>query len=291
MIGTLYMTNSINADWTKMYLPFNLSMYIMLISIAGLYFMQFKRTDGGAAIARYAYRVITIVASIYLLIIILAWWLTFPMVMNLDVIAVAAGVVLPIVIKVDFDNKVVSFPHLVERFESLAIIMFGETVVSMADYFELNQFSLIPMVVFLSVMMLFGSYVLQIHYVIEHRQSTRGLVLMYSHFLIVISLNMLTAALTAIREELDSFWLIFIITSLVIFYLPLSANSIYEKERYSLRVSGFLIKGTILIVGGLAWLLMPINLGTATGILLVVTASIFAYDFYQYQHQLRQISE
>ncbi|WP_325206319.1 hypothetical protein [Methanobrevibacter ruminantium] len=43
MISVIYMANTISANWVFMYLPFNLSMLIMLLTFLSLYFVHVYR--------------------------------------------------------------------------------------------------------------------------------------------------------------------------------------------------------------------------------------------------------
>ena len=43
MISVIYMANTISANWVFMYLPFNLSMLIMLLTVLSLYFVHVYR--------------------------------------------------------------------------------------------------------------------------------------------------------------------------------------------------------------------------------------------------------
>lgn len=65
----------------------------------------------------------------------------------LDTAAVLVGAFLPFFIRGKFDISIISFPHLVERFELITIITFGECVVGMTGFFDVRNLSLRPILV------------------------------------------------------------------------------------------------------------------------------------------------
>ena len=51
-----------------------------------------------------------------------------------------------------------------------------------------------PIPIFLVVISMFGSYVIQIHNLANHHRVERSLRLMFSHYFIIISINLITVA-------------------------------------------------------------------------------------------------
>ena len=86
----------------------------------------------------------------------------------LDVAAVLVGAFLPFFIGGRFSAGIISFPHLAERFELITIITFGEGIVGMTEFFDVKSFSMRPVLVFAVIILLFGCYVTQIHYLCGH---------------------------------------------------------------------------------------------------------------------------
>lgn len=131
-----------------------------------------------------------------------------------------------------FGTSIISWPHLVERFELLIIITFGEGIVGMTGFFATSELTVAPFLVFGELLFQFGSYVVQIHNLVEHRAQQRGLRLMFSHYFIVIAVNLMAVALKAAGEEGFDGWFIcwMMVASLVLFYVALMANTAYYKE-------------------------------------------------------------
>lgn len=73
----------------------------------------------------------------------------------INVVAVLTGAFLPF-FRGDFDESIISFPHLVERFELLTIITFGEAIVGLTHFFDTSNFDFVPILVFFIVLTMFG---------------------------------------------------------------------------------------------------------------------------------------
>lgn len=73
-----------------------------------------------------------------------------------ELITVILGLILPVVFKNDQNEELINFPHLVERFELLTIITFGESVVAITYFFNASSFNLIPIFILLVVFILFA---------------------------------------------------------------------------------------------------------------------------------------
>ena len=147
-----------------------------------------------------------------------------------------------------------------ERFELLAIITFDEVIVGMAHFFDVNSFNVIPILVFGIVITMFGAYVIQIHYLMEHHREERSLRLMFSHYFIVISINLITVAFELIHSGEINYWVVsaVVIISLIMFYTSIMANSKYYKENVK-KSKKELIEMSIITALGSAIILMFID--------------------------------
>ena len=223
MIAVIYMANTISPNWTSMSLTFNLSMLIMLLTVILLY-----------------------ITSEYIILI--------------DVVAVLGGAFLPFFIRGHFDKSVISFPHLVERFELLTIITFGEAIVGLTHFFDVENFTIVPIIVFFIVLTMFGSYLIQIHNLMEHHRVERSLRLMFSHYFIVISINLVTVAFELIHsgDVNHLFVAVLMIISLIIFYVSIMANKEYYKQSIKLTKKD-IIKMIVVTVVGIAIILIFIS--------------------------------
>ena len=237
MIAVIYMANTISPNWGSMSFTFNLAMLIMLLTVLVLYIVQARRERSLKGAAGNSISILSIVCTIYLVALIsLSFNVSTHYVLLMDVVAVLGGAFLPFFIRGQFDKSIISFPHLVERFELLTIITFGEAIVGLTHFFDVANFTAVPILVFFIVLTMFGSYVVQIHNLMEHHRVERSLRLMFSHYFIVISINLVTVALELIHsgEVNPVFATGLMVVSLIIFYVSIMVNKEYYKENIKL---------------------------------------------------------
>lgn len=252
MIAVIYMANTISPNWTAMSFTFNLAMLIMLLTVVMLYIVQARRERSLQGAAGNSITILSIVCAIYLVAILsIIFNLNSDYVLLLDVVAVLGGAFLPFFIRGHFDKSIISFPHLAERFELLTIITFGEAIVGLTHFFDVANFTLIPILVFFIVLTMFGSYVIQIHNLMEHMRVERSLRLMFSHYFIVISINLVTVALELIHsgDVNPIFATVLMVVSLIIFYVSIMVNKEYYKQNIKLTKKDILQMIMVTVLG------------------------------------------
>jgi low temperature requirement protein LtrA len=199
MMAVLFMSNTIGIEWSKISRVFDISMVVMLGSIAVLCFLQSRNGRYGRAEARsYFWMLLRLIAMYGVSAILYGILDTSIPSQVITVIAGIIGAFLPSLVRrgKDFDLSLIDFPHLTERCELLTIVTFGETVAAVSKLFRTDTFDAVSILAFCIIALLFGSYVIHNHYLMDrHRQDTRGAILMLAHYTIVISLNMITVGL------------------------------------------------------------------------------------------------
>ena len=262
MIAVIFMANTISIDWIKMYFAFDISMLIILFTIILLYAIQAKKQHSLKNAAGNSITILSIVCMIYIIAILMSIFNLTNYVLSLNVLAVLSGAFLPFFIKGDFDASIISFPHLVERFELLTIITFGEAIVGLTHFFDVSNVNFIPILVFFIVLTMFGGYVVQIHRLMEHHRIERSLRLMFSHYFIIISINLVTVAFELIYsgEVNHLFASALMIISLIIFYISIMSNRKYYKENIKLTKKDIIYMLTATMSGVIIILVFLSNL-------------------------------
>jgi len=233
MVAAVYVSNTISSSWEQMYVPFNASMLVMLLTVAGLYFIQMRLGEQDLAAAKNSLSILGVVCLTYLLAgIAIGVGAPAGTIIWIDVIAVLIGAFLPFFMRGDFDISIINWPHLTERFELLVIVTFGEGVVGMAGFFDVSSLSLEPILMFIVLLLLFGCYAVQMHNLVDRQAQRRGLRLMFSHYLIVIAVNLVTVACKLCGEGAAVGWMLdaTMVLSLVLFFVSLVTNSAYYKD-------------------------------------------------------------
>lgn len=290
-----------------MSLTFNLAMLVMLLCVAALYYIQtrLKRQDIGAA--KNSLIILAVDCLLYFAAFLASCFSADRAVIWLDTIAVLVGAFLPFFIRGKFNISIISFPHLVERFELITIITFGEGVVGMTDFFDAKIFSLRPILVFAVILVLFGCYVTQIHYLCNHHRTDRALRLMFSHYFIVISVNLITVGFKfldnreagrmftmvlmtvccsysiVMSSARRMFTMVLMTAALILFFASVFANSVYYHDRFSLTVVDVALSVGSLVTGAAAAYIFRNSIyGFLIGILVAVSGN-FGMLIYKYK--------
>ncbi len=284
MIAAIYLANTVSSAWEYNYLPFNAAMLIMLLTVLLLYFIQTKNKNVDAGAAKNSIKILLIVCCVYLLSFLFIRLGMPKAVIWIDVIAVILGAFLPFFIKGNFDPSIISFPHLVERFELLTIITFGEGVVGMTGYFDIEDFSLLPILIFCVIITMFGSYVVQIHYLMNHMQVQRALRLMFSHYFIVIAVNLVTIGIHMLHTDQSSYLVpaFLLVAAEEVFYYAMMANRVYYKPGVVITAKETRIMGVIQLAGILIALAGNRSIYAILLGMLVISGSGFLYLLQKY---------
>lgn len=153
------------------------------------------------------------------------------------------------------------FSHLLERLTLLIIITFGETIIGIADYFKPSEFSIISILVFLTVASLFFGYITEFDHLIEEKMTGQtGNLLIYLHYLILFGLSLITISLKFIseKEANSAFAISCLYGGMFLFYIGITIAIYYNKEKYNhlnkLNLSCWIIS---LLIGYIISLMNP----------------------------------
>ena len=143
---------------------------------------------------------------------------------------------------------------------------------------ELRNFSMVPICIFAIILSLFGCYVLQLHELCDHHRVDRSLRLMFSHYFIVIAINLITVDIKLFQnpESSHTFVAVLMVAALLMFFIAIFSDSIYYGKGYSFAKKDMLLSAALMLIGGLI-ILIPRQAMYAYLIgTLVVTIGIFA---------------
>ena len=289
MMSALFMSNIIGGISEPAYFSFCIVMIIMLGDIAVLYAIKARvvgnQTSGAASARSFSSMLFgfTVIYAADAVLFALPISETIPLVI-LNIMAFL-GAVFPVFVRRDFEKEIVDFPHLTERFELLTIVTFGEMIVSVGAYFTLESFSRYSVFAFVIIILLFGCYVIHNHYMIDRHADTRGLVLMFSHYGIVIALNVLTVAQTLIAEsEINGQTVTnMMLGSTLLYFAGMFMNSIYYKRKLWTAAEKAAACGA-LAAGAVVMIAMRSPRGCLIG-MLIISAGLFAVLLYKTRKQ------
>lgn len=275
MMATVYMVNSISpaSRWDGIAGTWNLSLIIALSCVWAMYFIRLRMGCRDTNAARNSCMILTIVIALYTVTCIGAFHHVHWMIVWLGSLATITGMFLPFAIRGHFDASIISFPHLAERFELLTIITFGEGVVGMTSYFDVHHLTVQPALVFALILLMFGCYVIQLHVLCEHHRVSRSLRLMFSHYFIVISINLVTVALGLLHnsEANRMFVAVLAIVSLALFFAAIYSDSTYYRADVHFTARDGVLCALWLAVGGAMMVLLRNgDVGVLCGMLVAV---------------------
>ncbi len=253
MFAVVMMSNTVSKDYLEGSLAFTASMILMTACVAILYLIQVRTNKENTSTARYLLRTQLAVIVIFAasLLVNISGYREESLIIN--VFAIAVAFVVPFLKHNEDDLKILSLPHLIERLELLTIITFGEGIVGITGFFTITEFEDVSIFVFAIVILMFGSYVTQVHYLCNHHQVARTNAIILSHYLIIVAINMVTVGLLYFESlEMDhQFTAMLMVGSLALFHVFLFTTSRYYHEGFAFTWKDWVISILIMAVGAL----------------------------------------
>ncbi len=220
MFVAVYLANNINTEWQVTFHYFNIAMAVMILILFCQYlFVKADNNDKQAFL---------IILGIEFILIIVGLIIGYPVGIYFCISGYIVGFILPLFLKGMFKTERVNFPHLVERVSLIVIIAFGEAIVNLTSYFNSKTPLVYAVFLFLSLVLMFASYVVLSDKLIDHHQISKGFVLMYSHIAIVVAIFLSTVAILYLQvHDINKTFLFFlIIFSMALYYFSLAINQV-----------------------------------------------------------------
>lgn len=255
MFIVIYLSNSLYPDFDKTYFPFVLCTSLLFLSIAIQYTINYFETvkTEDKNVCRIFF------TSLYISAFISLTALIVPDAFHYHFFFTAVGIASfgPLLGQRTLVKSPVNFPHLVERYSLLTIIMFGELMIGLANIFSIEHFDFMSIFQFAIVVFTFWVYWIKVDYFIDHHQKTSGFILCYSHLLIFLALGALNAAIVLSEnfEVHEDFKIHLMFLSLGLFYFGIFSNFelFHNKhQNHRMMISTFFI----LIIGYIFSLLL-----------------------------------
>ena len=151
MFVAVYLANNINTEWQVTFHYFNIAMAVMILILFCQYlFVKADNNDKQAFL---------IILGIEFILIIVGLIIGYPVGIYFCISGYIVGFILPLFLKGMFKTERVNFPHLVERVSLIVIIAFGEAIVNLTSYFNSKTPLVYAAFLFLSLVLMFASYV------------------------------------------------------------------------------------------------------------------------------------
>lgn len=273
MFVAVYLANNINTEWQITFHYFNIAMAVMILILFCQYlFVKADNNDKQAFL---------IILGIEFILIIVGLIIGYPVGVYFCISGYIVGFILPLFLKGMFKAERVNFPHLVERVSLIVIIAFGEAIVNLTSYFNSKTPLVYAAFLFLSLVLMFASYVVLSDELIDHHQISKGFILMYSHIAIVVAILLSTVAILYLQvHDINKTFLFFlIIFSMALYYFSLAINQVYNKSecRFSIRN---LLTLLLIFALGVSYLWFVIESKIGISICLLIWNLVFFLEFY-----------
>ena len=273
MFVAVYLANNINTEWQITFHYFNIAMAVMILILFWQYL--FVRADNNDKQA------FLIILGLEFILIIVGLIIGYPVGIYFCISGYIVGFILPLFLKGMFKAERVNFPHLVERVSLIVIIAFGEAIVNLTSYFNSKTPLVYAAFLFLSLVLMFASYVVLSDELIDHHQISKGFILMYSHIAIVVAILLSTVAILYLQvQNINKTFLFFlIIFAMALYYFSLAINQVYNKSecRFSIRN---LLTFLLIFALGVSYLWFVIESKIGISICLLIWNLVFFLEFY-----------
>ncbi len=289
MFAAIYLSQAISSDWgVNNGRVFIASMMVLVTTVLILYTIQMlkKEQDWGAA------KNGIVGLGLILILFGASFTATFTSLSGdafyIMVAAIVLGAFLPFLTPKLYDSKIVNFPHLAERFELFTIITFGEGIVGMTRYFNINEFSSMPWTVFITIFFMFGCYVLQIHNLCNHHRIDGGVRLMFSHYFIVLAVNLITVAYLLFSDpECNRVFTASLMTiSLLMFFAGLLSDSSYYHEHFPHGIKDYAASAACILAGAfIMFTFMDTPKGILYGAYIAVLGNLILFSLKYIRHR------
>lgn len=273
MFVAVYLANNINTEWRITFHYFNIAMAVMILILFCQYlFVKADNNDKQAFL---------IILGLEFILIIVGLIIGYPVGIYFCISGYIVGFILPLFLKGMFKAERVNFPHLVERVSLIVIIAFGEAIVNLTSYFNSKTPLVYAAFLFLSLVLMFASYVVLSDELIDHHQISKGFILMYSHIAIVVAILLSTVAILYLQvQNINKTFLFFlIIFAMALYYFSLAINQVYNKSecRFSIRN---LLTFLLIFALGVSYLWFVIESKIGISICLLIWNLVFFLEFY-----------
>jgi low temperature requirement protein LtrA len=147
MAAAIVMSTTISESYIEGGTAFVISMIVMISCVGTLYAIQLYIEKQDVAAARNSFEIIMVVLLIYGASLVLSLCGFKEESLLINVFAVILGIALLLFKHGDYDLKIISLPHLIERLELLTIITFGEGIVAITGFFTVSEISAVSVMI------------------------------------------------------------------------------------------------------------------------------------------------
>ena len=288
----LFIANMIGPDWQQYFHYLCWAIGTLTLTLFFQYLVEFfrKSTDDANRESIKGFLWITGLGS-------LGFYLAALLPIYLRVYILFASILLTFIMPSILLNKdkhyQVNLPHLIERISLLVIIMFGEMITELANFFTIENFSIYSVLYFIIMISLFLFYFGQFDHAIDEKSNQKGLFLIYSHYPIFIGLLMMTVSMSFLLnpEANRLFATSFSYIGFGLFQAAVLANGPYNKNYLRYSRSYYCAQATLYLAALILSLVFASNPTIVLSIATIFALAIAIHFIYFYVTQNKKYSK
>ena len=232
-----FLGDGITGDYSAKFAQYNVCWALILINTAVQYFMTYRDIKGTKPWEEAPIQVHICTLLLQAVIVLVS----IPIAQKTGTFVSWVSLIVGVVSALAFEQLDFLIPmnseHLTERIMLYMVFTFGETIISISEYFT-SGFSLTALYysvcAFLIATGLFLMYGLMYNRIIDRKRTHIGTLYMLIHVLLILSVNNITVAMEFMREEevLLVPKLAFLVLSMVMYYVITYFLGLYSKKCY-----------------------------------------------------------
>ena len=288
----LFISNMIGYNWQQWYYHTCWAVGTLTLTLFFQYLVQFFRgsTDSADRESIKGFLWLTGLQSLGVYLAAL-----FPIYVGVSVLfaSILLTFIIPIILLSKDKHYQVNLPHLIERISLLVIIMFGEMITELANFFTIENFSIYSVLYFIIMISLFLFDFGQFDHAIDQKSNQKGLFLIYSHYPIFIGLMMMTVSMSFLLnpEANRLFATSFSYIGFGLFQAAVLVNGPYNKHYLRYSKSYYCVQATLYLAALILSLIFASNPIIVVSITTILALAIAIHFIYFYVTQNKKYSK
>ncbi len=284
-------SNMITNDWQNYFHTFCWTVGTLTLTLFFQYLVEYLRKSTTPA-NRKSIKGFLWITGLRTILVYLAALLPIHIGIHVYITGILLTFVMPILLTRKVSHFPINFPHLIERISLLVIITFGEMIMSLADFFTLDNFSIHSILYFIIMVALFLNYFGQFDHAIDEKGKNKGIFLIYSHYPIFIGLIMVTVSMSfLVNPEANRFFATsFFYTGIGLFQAAISSNGRFNKSYLRYNKTFYGLQAGIFLIGLVLSLFFSAHPTIVITIATVMTLATEVHFIHFYMSQTKKFS-
>lgn len=193
MFVVIILSQSLNANFAATHLTFAGSTSVLLLSIAGQYWLRSRSlTDPKQLAVARGLGMILLISGLLGAITIIP---IGPYIVrsSIYVLAMVFANIAPMFMYRQLTIFPAMFEHLTERYSLFTLLLFGEAIIAVASVIDVHHFNWLAIPFFIIIVALFTIYFTTYQHGVDRHRKTAGILLINSHYFIFVGLDLVTA--------------------------------------------------------------------------------------------------